>query len=86
MRALYATAAISLGFWALIAAALFASAPWLAVGLLAMACGAVDLMRLAGVSAAQARAYVLDCALLLVVLLILSLFKPSVSDAPHELD
>jgi hypothetical protein len=86
MPVLYPFAAISLGLWSLIAAASLVSAPWLAIGLLAIACGTRDLLRLDDVSLGRAAAYVLDCVLLLAILLVLSLCKPFASDAPHELD
>lgn len=86
MPALYPFAAVSLGLWSLIAAASLDNTTWLAIGLLAIACGTRDLMRLADVSLGRAAAYALDCVLLLAVFLVLSLCKPFASDAPHELD
>lgn len=78
--------AMGLGLVVAIVAALVGSLPWLALGTFALACGAIDGLRMTGVRFGRLASDALDCLLLIAVFLVLCLFKPFASDAPHELE
>jgi hypothetical protein len=78
--------AIAVGLDVAIVAVFMGSGPWLALGTFVMSCGVIDGMQWRGVIFRRAGAYALDCLLLAAVFLVLCLFKPACSDAPHELD
>jgi hypothetical protein len=86
MDRLYPVFAFSLGFWISLGSAVLLNGSWFALGVLSMACGIRDLLPMAGIKPSRAVSYVFDCLLLATVFLVLSLFKPVGSDAPHELD
>jgi hypothetical protein len=72
MRWLYPAVALGLGFHVLFAAVVCSSPLWLAVGFFAISCGAIDVTRLLGVTAAD----IGECLLMFAVWLVLSAADP----------
>jgi hypothetical protein len=77
---------LGLGITVVLVAAAAGSLPWFAFGALAIACGVIDALRLLGMPLRGVVADAIECLVAIAVLLVLCLFKPSDSDAPHELD